>query len=145
MKKAATVDTIKSSSSANERISSAAVPTTVNPWVSSSAATWVLGHQPSQSRGGQDYRPPDLMAKLQVLISAQKKLEQVGFNFIQMHLAHAQGGINCEAINEPRKSSKAIDKLVIINFRDKNVIIARFRDKNEVFVLFVIYIYIYIY
>ena len=52
-----------------------------------------------------------------------------------------QGGITCEAIDEPGKSSKAIDKRVIINFRDKNVVIARFRDKNEVFVLFIIYIY----
>ena len=41
-----------------------------------------------------------------------------------------QGGITCGAIDEPRKSSKAIDERVIINFRDKNVIIARFRDKN---------------
>ena len=37
-----------------------------------------------------------------------------------------QGGITCGAINEPRKSSKAIDERVIINFRDKNVVIARF-------------------
>ena len=44
-----------------------------------------------------------------------------------------QGGITCEAIDEPGKSSKAIDKRVIIDFCDKNVIIARFRDKNEVF------------
>ena len=56
-----------------------------------------------------------------------------------------QGGITCEAIDEPGKSSKAIDKHVIINFRDKNVVIARFRDKNEVFVLFIIYLYIYIF
>ena len=28
------------------------------------------------------------------------------------------------------KLSKAIDERVIINFRDKNVVIARFRDKN---------------
>ena len=41
-----------------------------------------------------------------------------------------QGGITCGAINEPRKSSKAIDERVIINFRDKNVVIARFCDKN---------------
>ena len=41
-----------------------------------------------------------------------------------------QGGIICEAIDEPRKSSYAIDERVIINFRDKNVVIARFRDKN---------------
>ena len=41
-----------------------------------------------------------------------------------------QGGITCGAIDEPKKSSKAIDERVIINFRDKNVVIARFRDKN---------------
>ena len=52
--------------------------------------------------------------------------------------------LTCEAIDEPRKSSKAIDKRVIINFRNKNVVIAHFRDKNEVFVLFIIYILIYI-
>ena len=45
-----------------------------------------------------------------------------------------QGGITCGAIDEPRKSSKAIDERVIINFRDKNVVIAPFRDKNEVFI-----------
>ena len=44
--------------------------------------------------------------------------------------ASNQGGITCGAIDEPRKSSKAIDERVIINFRDKNVVIARFRDKN---------------
>ena len=44
------------------------------------------------------------------------------------------GGITCEAIDEPRKSSKAIDKRVIINFCDKNVVIARFRNKNEAFI-----------
>ena len=43
-----------------------------------------------------------------------------------------QGGITCGAIDEPRKSSKAIDERVIINFRDKNVVIARFCDKNVV-------------
>ena len=41
-----------------------------------------------------------------------------------------QGGITCGAIDEPRKSSKAIDERVIINFRDKNVVIARSRNKN---------------
>ena len=41
-----------------------------------------------------------------------------------------QGGITCGAIEDPRKSSKAIDERVIVNFRDKNVVIARFRDKN---------------
>ena len=43
-----------------------------------------------------------------------------------------QGGITCGAIEDPRKSSKAIDERVIINFRDENVVIARFRDKNVV-------------
>ena len=46
-----------------------------------------------------------------------------------------QGGISCGAIDEPRKSSKAIDKRVIINFRDKNAIIRRFRDKNDFYLL----------
>ena len=45
-------------------------------------------------------------------------------------LSRTQGGITCGAIDGPRKSSKAIDERVIINFRDKNVVIARFRDKN---------------
>ena len=53
-------------------------------------------------------------------------------------ISHYQGGITCEAIHEPRKSSKAIDKRVIINFRDKNVVIARFRDKNVVIVISVL-------
>ena len=47
-----------------------------------------------------------------------------------------QGGITCGAIDEPRKSSKAIDEHIIINFRDKNVVIARFRDKNVVIARF---------
>ena len=49
-----------------------------------------------------------------------------------VHLCNRQGGITCGAIYEPRKSSKAIDERVIINFRDKNVLIARFCDKNVV-------------
>ena len=53
----------------------------------------------------------------------------------QLSLITQQGGITCEAIDEPRKSSKAIDKRVIIDFRDKNVVIARFHDKNEAFIL----------
>ena len=47
-----------------------------------------------------------------------------------------QGGITCRAIDEPRKSSKAIDERVIIDFRDKNVVIARFRDKNGGFLFY---------
>ena len=47
-----------------------------------------------------------------------------------------QGGITCGAIEDPRKSSKAIDERVIINFRDKNGVIARFRDKNVIIARF---------
>ena len=47
-----------------------------------------------------------------------------------------QGGITCGAIDEPRKSSKAIDERVIINFLNKKVVIARFRDKNVVIARF---------
>ena len=52
-----------------------------------------------------------------------------------------QGGITYGAIDEPRKSSKAIDERIIINFRDKNVAIAHFRDKNGV--LSFLYMYVY--
>ena len=51
-------------------------------------------------------------------------------------MSSEQGGITCGAIDEPRKSSKAIDKRVIIDFRDKNVVIARFRDKNGGFLFY---------
>ena len=37
----------------------------------------------------------------------------------QFTVGLVQGGITCGAIDEPRKSSKAIDERVIINFRDK--------------------------
>ena len=40
-----------------------------------------------------------------------------------------QGGITCGAINEASRSSKAIEKHVIMNFRDKNVVIVCFHDK----------------
>ena len=51
---------------------------------------------------------------------------------VKVRFAKCQGGITCGAIDEPRKSSKAIDERVIINFRNKNVVIERFRDKNVV-------------
>ena len=51
-------------------------------------------------------------------------------DFVGKSYCHSQGGITCGAIDEPRKSSKAIDERVIIKFRDKNVVIAHFRDKN---------------
>ena len=57
-------------------------------------------------------------------------------NAISSEIAFGQGGITCGAIEDPRKSSKAIDERVIINFRDKNGVIARFRDKNVVIVRF---------
>ena len=81
-------------------------------------------------------------AKVETLFSwfaekiKQKVSKERGHNWWK--IISDQGGITCEAIDEPGKSSKAIDKRVIINFRDKNVVIARFRDKNEVFVLFII-------
>ena len=52
------------------------------------------------------------------------------YRFYIIVITHRQGGITCGAIEDPRKSSKAIDERVIINFRDKNGVIARFRDKN---------------
>ena len=55
--------------------------------------------------------------------------EPCNCNF-NVHFPVHQGGITCGPIDEPTKSSKAIDERVIINFRDKNVVIARFRDKN---------------
>ena len=51
-------------------------------------------------------------------------------NSLKPTQSQQQGGITCEAIDEPGNSSKAIDKRVIINFRDKNVVIARFCDKT---------------
>ena len=61
----------------------------------------------------------------------------------QVFIGGPQGGITCGVIDEPRKSSKAIDERVIINsyvvivrFCDKNVVIARFRDKNVVIARF---------
>ena len=54
-------------------------------------------------------------------------------NFV---IRYEQGGITCGAINEPRKSSKAIDGRIIINLCNKNVVIARFRDKNVVIARF---------
>ena len=45
-------------------------------------------------------------------------------------LRYEQDGITCGAIDEPKKSSKAIEECIIMNFCDKNVVIASFRDKN---------------
>ena len=58
-----------------------------------------------------------------------------GYSVTARHLnTCVRGGITCGAIDEPRKSSKAIDKRVIIDFGDKNVITARFCDQNKVFI-----------
>ena len=47
-----------------------------------------------------------------------------------------QGGITCGAIEEASRSSKTIDKRVIINFRDKHAVIAHFRYNNAVIARF---------
>ena len=51
-----------------------------------------------------------------------RKIRQQVFD--SFPFTQTQGGITCGAIDEPRKSSKAIDERVIINFRDKNFVIA---------------------
>ena len=62
-----------------------------------------------------------------------------------------EGGITCEAIDEPGISSKVIDKRVIINFRDKNVAIARIATKMRFYFnyfnvdIYSIYLYICIF
>ena len=40
-----------------------------------------------------------------------------------------QGGITCGAIEEASRSSKTMDKRIIINFRDKKVVIAHVATK----------------
>ena len=46
-----------------------------------------------------------------------------------------QGGITCGAIDEASRSSKAIEKCVIINFCNKNAVLACFRDKMMFLIL----------
>ena len=67
----------------------------------------------------------------QIVISQNYHLDIPNISNI---ITQIQGGITCGAIDEPRKTSKAIDERVIINFCDKNVVNARFRDKNGVFI-----------
>ena len=45
------------------------------------------------------------------------------------HANQRQGGITCGAIDEASRSSKAIEKRLIINFRDENAVIACFPTK----------------
>ena len=109
-----------------------------------------------------------------LLVSAAKLLAEYGISFLSLCFIHtyrwqmkdipvvnhgrhtilrldlifntwAQGGLTCGAIDEPRKSSKAIDERVIINFCNKNVVIARFCDKNGFFYPIYIYMCIYFY
>ena len=47
---------------------------------------------------------------------------------------HNQVGINCGAIDEASKSSKALDERVIQEFLIQNAVIAHFHDKHDVFV-----------
>ena len=54
----------------------------------------------------------------------------------------AQGGITCEAIDEPRKSSYAIDERVIIVFSRQKCRNCTFSRQKWVF--YPIYIYIYV-
>ena len=48
------------------------------------------------------------------------KVEQQGLKRKTIYLSLLQGGIACGTIDEASRSSKAIDKCVIINARDKN-------------------------
>ena len=74
------------------------------------------------------------MLLLNVLCQDVNMLSMSRSNVTNVYVCLFQGCITCGAIDEPRKSSKAIDERVIINFRDKNVIIARFRDKHGGFI-----------
>ena len=56
-----------------------------------------------------------------------------------------QGGITCEAIDEPRKSSKAIDKRVIKIFATKMSYLRVFATKMGFLSYLFIYVYIFIY
>ena len=76
------------------------------------------------------------MLLLNVLCQDVNMLSMSRSNVTNVYVCLFQGCITCGAIDEPRKSSKAIDERVIINFRDKNVIIARFRNKNVVIARF---------
>ena len=80
-------------------------------------------------------RNPNIFKYLQVWRRPQTRVGDV-YRFPARDQGLGQGGITCGTIDEPRKSSKAIDERVIIDFRDKNVIIARFSDKNGGFLFY---------
>ena len=58
----------------------------------------------------------------------------LGKRSLKLRHTERQHGRTCGAIDEASISSKAIDKHVIVNSRDKNAIIARFRDKMKFFI-----------
>ena len=52
-----------------------------------------------------------------ITLSAQMMTRVGAWASVKLFSTQDQGGITCGAIDEPRKSSKAIDERVIINFR----------------------------
>ena len=82
--------------------------------------------------------PPPMpqRTRLRPKIFGRSAHAQILYLLAQNIISTIQGGITCGAIDEPRKSPKAIDERVIINFRDKNVVIAHFRDKNGGFLFY---------
>ena len=72
----------------------------------------------------------NLISNFSFLAVGRDITSMLKFGWLDFCVEIMQGGITCGAIDDPSKSSKAIDERVIINFRDKNVVIARFRDKN---------------
>ena len=61
--------------------------------------------------------------------------------YVDDDIGDVQGGRTFGAIEEASRSSKANDERAIINFRDKNVVIAL--DKNDVFFYFLMNVMIY--
>ena len=53
------------------------------------------------------------------------------FRDAQKNVFQWQDGITCGAIDEASRTSNAIERRVIINFRDKNAVIVRFRNQND--------------
>ena len=53
--------------------------------------------------------------------------------YVDDDIGDVQGGRTCGAIKEASRSSKVNDERAIINFCDKNAVIAHFSDKNGVF------------
>ena len=79
---------------------------------------------------GGGYHPPHHKNNAETHSLSVQTKEKGLDTFVIFDDRYHQGGITCGAIDEPRKSSKVIDERVIINFCDKNVVIACFCDKN---------------